>query len=111
MAMVEKGDWQATADQLSRAIHGQAARLEIVASALGDQVEVEWAPLHGITYDPKDDLFEIQLEGVDHLVRHPRQFAIEERAGRAHSLAVVDDAGTEHILQLREPIPLPPIPS
>ena len=111
MAMVEKSRWQAAADLLSRAIRGQAARLEVVASALGDQVEAEWAPLRGITYDPKDDLFEIQLESVDHLVRHPRQFAVDERAGRAHSLAVVDDAGTQHILQLREPVPLPPPPS
>ena len=110
MAMVEKVKWQATANLLSRAIHGQAARLEVVSAALGDQAEVEWRPLRGITYDPKGDLFEIQLEGVDHLVRHPRLFAIQESAGQAQSVAVVDEAGTEHILQLREPIPLPPIP-
>jgi len=111
MSMVEKGKWQAAADLFSRAIHGEAARLEIVAAALGAQAEAERSPFRGITYDPKDDLFEIQLEGVDHLVRHPRQFAIQERAGLAHSLAVVDDAGTEHILQLRKPIPLPPTPA
>lgn len=111
MAMLEKDKWQAATDLFSRAIHGQAARLEIVAAALGDQVEAEWVPLRGITYDPKDDVFEIRLEGVDHLVRHPRQFGIQERAGLAHSLAVVDGAGTEHILQLREPIALPPTPA
>jgi hypothetical protein len=111
MSMVEKGKWQAAADLFSRAIHGQAARLEIVAQSLGDQVEAEWVPLRGITYDPKDDLFEIQLDGVDHLVRHPRQFGVQEQAGLAHSLAVVDDAGTEHILRLREPIALPPTPA
>ncbi|WP_068878243.1 MULTISPECIES: DUF5335 family protein [unclassified Phenylobacterium] len=111
MAMVEKVKWQAAADLLSGQIRGQAARLEVVAAALGDQVEAEWAPFHGITYDPKGDLFEIQFEGVDHLVRHPRQFAIQERAGRAHSLAVVDNNGTKHIMQLREPIALPPTPT
>lgn len=111
MAMVEKAKWQAAADLMSRAIHGQAARLEVVGPALGDQVAAEWAALRGITYDPKDDLFEIQLEGLDHLVRHPRQFAIDERAGRAHSLEVVDDAGTQHILQMREPVALPPPPA
>ena len=110
MAIIEKFKWQAAADLLSRAIHGQRARLEVAAPALGSQVEAQWAPLRGITYDPKDDVFEIQLEGVDHLVRHPREFAVQEREGRAYSLAVVDDAGAKHILELRESIPLPPTP-
>ena len=110
MATVDKSKWQATADLLSRAIHGQAARLEIASVGLGDQVEAEWAPLLGVTYDPKDDLFEIQLQGVDHLISHPRSFAVRERDGLADSLAVIDGEGTEHIVQLRDPIALPPTP-
>jgi len=107
MAMVEKPNWQTAAELLSRAIHGQMARLEVASPSLGGQIAVEWAPLRGVAYDPKDDLFEIQLEGVDHLVSHPQQFAIREIGGRADSFAVVGDDGAEHILQLREPILLP----
>jgi len=111
MATVDKSNWRVAADLLSKAIHGQAARVEVVSEDLGDQVEAEWAPLLGVTYDPKDDLFEIQLEGVDHLISHPRTFAVRERDGLADSLAVVDGDGTEHIVQLRDPIALPPTPS
>jgi hypothetical protein len=111
MATVDRSEWQRAADLLSKAIYGQAARLEIASPQFGDQVEAEWAPLHGITYDPKDDIFEIQLEGLDHLVAHPRTFAIREQDGLADSLAVVDDEGAEHIVQLRQPIVLPPTPS
>jgi hypothetical protein len=111
MPIVDKSKWQAAADLLSRQIHGQPARLEVASLRLGDQVEAEWAPLLGVTYDPKDDVFEIQLEGVDHLVPHPRSFAIRERGSLADSLMVVDDEGIEHILQLRQPIPLPPTPA
>ena len=111
MATVDKSNWQAAADLLSKAIHGQPARVEIASRQLGDQVEAEWAPLLGITYDPKDDLFEIQLEGVDHLVSHPRLFAVRERDGLAESLMVIDGEGTEHIVQLRVPIALPPTPA
>jgi hypothetical protein len=110
MATVDKSEWQAAADLLSRAIHGQPARLEVVSLELGDQVPVEWARLLGVSYDPKDDLFEIQLEGLDHLVSHPRTFAIRERDGLADSLAVIDGEGAEHIVQFREPIALPPTP-
>jgi hypothetical protein len=111
MATVDKSKWQAAADLLSRAIHGQAARLEIASMRLGDQTVAEWAPLRGVSYDPKDDLFEIQLEGLDHLVRHPRTFAVREHDGLTDSLAVVDGEGAEHIVQLREPIALPPTPA
>jgi Family of unknown function (DUF5335) len=110
MSMVDKSHWQAATDLLSRQIHGQPARLEVASLRLGDQVAAEWSPLLGVTYDPKDDLFEIRLEGLDHLVTHPSRFDIHERAGLADSLMVVDGDGIEHILQLRQPIQLPPTP-
>jgi hypothetical protein len=111
MATVDKSHWQAAADLLSEAIHGQPARLEIASQSLGDQVEAEWTPLRGITYDPKDDIFEIQLEGIDHLISHPRLFAVREHDDLADSLVVIDGDGAEHILQFRDPLPLPPTPA
>jgi hypothetical protein len=111
MTTVDKSEWQAATELLSRAIHGQPARLEVASLRLGDQVAAEWAPLLGVSYDPKDDVFEIQLEGLDHLVSHPRMFALREREGLADSLAVIDGEGTEHIVQFRQPIPLPPTPA
>lgn len=110
MAMVDKGNWREAADLLSRAIHGQMARLEVADLALGEQIAVRWAALEGVSYDPKDDLFEIQLDGLDHLVFHPQMFAIVEQDGLTDSLAVVDGHGAQHILQLRDPIALPPTP-
>ncbi|HEX4709634.1 DUF5335 family protein [Phenylobacterium sp.] len=111
MPNVDKSKWQAAADLLSRAIHGQPARLEVASLRLGDQVEAEWAPLLGVTYDPKDNLFEIRLQGLDHLITDPRLFAIREREGLADSLAVTDGEGIEHLLLLRQPIALPPTPA
>jgi hypothetical protein len=108
MAMVDKANWQSAADRLSRDMLGRPARLEVASEAIGDQVEAEWASLIGVTYDPKDDNFNIQLEGVDHMVRRPRSFAVRESGGLADSLAVVDGEGTEHILQLQHPVRLGP---
>lgn len=111
MAQLDKTKWKAATELLSRELHGQPAQLEIASEQIGDQIAVEWAPLLGVAYDPKDDLFEIQLQGVDHLVSHPRTFAIHENgAGLADSLEVVDDEGAEHIVKLRHPMALPPTP-
>jgi hypothetical protein len=111
MATVDRSKWQAAADLLSKAMHGQPARLEIASQPLGDQVAAEWTPVLGITYDPKDDLFEIQMEGLDHLVSHPRLFAVREHDEMADGLVVVDGDGAEHIVQFRDPLPLPPTPA
>ena len=51
----------------------KAAEIEVASLSLGDQVEAEWLPLHGITYDPNDDLVEVALEGLDHMIRKPRE--------------------------------------
>ena len=39
--------------------------------ALGDQIETEWLPLLGISHDPKGDILDIALEGVDHIIKAP----------------------------------------
>ena len=38
------------------------AEIEVASLDLGDQIEAEWLPLLGITYDDKDDVLEIALE-------------------------------------------------
>jgi hypothetical protein len=34
--------------------------------------------LLGITYDPNKDLLETALEGLDHLIAHPREISVED---------------------------------
>jgi hypothetical protein len=95
-------------DRMSRAMDGRQAELEVASLDLGDQIEAEWIPLNGITYDKKDDLFEIALENVDHLIRQPREVWVDELGLMLQSLEVVDRDGVRHILKLRLPLMLPP---
>jgi Family of unknown function (DUF5335) len=59
-------------DRLSKTLQGKQAEIEVASLSLGDQVEAEWLLLHGITYDPNDDLVEVVLERLDHMIRKPR---------------------------------------
>ena len=49
-------------------IVGFRLEIEVTSLALGDQVEAEWLPLLGLVYDPKDDLVEVALDGIDHMI-------------------------------------------
>jgi hypothetical protein len=38
------------------------AEIEVASLDLGDQIQAEWLPLIGITYDPNDDVVEVALD-------------------------------------------------
>ena len=85
-------------------------RGQIVADRIrfGDQIVVDWVPLIGITYDSGDDLLDIALDRSNHLIRHPREIAVEESDTGLRSVAIVDGDGTRQIVNLKDPLLLPP---
>ena len=105
---LEKSEWHSYLDRVSRAVLGKRAEIEVASLELGDQIEAEWVPILGITYDQKDDVLDIVLLGLDHLIPKPRQIFVDEGLGGLASFGVVDHAGVRHIVQLREPLMLPP---
>ena len=104
---LEKSKWHAFFDGLSKMLEGKRAEIEVASLALGDQIEAEWLPLLGLAYDPKDDLFEVTLDGVDHMIRKPREIHLDDDVGGLMSIEIVDAEGTRQIVKLRDPLILP----
>jgi hypothetical protein len=104
---LEKAKWRAYCDRVSKALIGKRAEIEVASLALGSQILAEWLPFLGITYDPKDDIFEIALEGVDHLIVEPSEFYIDEDPLGLRSLEIIDGDGVRQIVKLRDPLMLP----
>jgi hypothetical protein len=103
---LDKTQWRTFFDRFSEILEGRQAEIEVASLSLGDQVEAEWLPLHGITYDPKDDVVEVALEGLDHMIRKPREIFLEDWTGGVMALEIVDADGTKQIVKLREPLML-----
>jgi len=104
---IDKSKWQAFFDRLSRGLVGMRAEIEVASLALGDHIEAEWLPLMGITYDSKNDVLEIALEGLDHLIKHPKEVWADAGVGALLNFEVIDGEGVSQIIQLREPLMLP----
>ena len=51
----------------------------------------------GIVYDAGNDLVEIALENLDHLIRAPREIYVEEGPSGLASMEVVDRDGVRHL--------------
>ncbi len=104
---VPQSEWRAFFDGMSRALLGKWAEIEVASLALGDQVVAEWVPMLGITYDDRDDLLDVALDRGSHLIRHPREIAVEETAAGLASVAILTEEKEQQIVRLKEPLMLP----
>lgn len=103
-----KGDRKAYSARVSKGLEGKRAQIEVAALPLGDQIATKWVPIFGITYDPKDDIIDIALDGLNHLVHQPRSLAVDEGVAGLSSLEIIDGEGKKQIVNLKEPLMLPP---
>jgi hypothetical protein len=105
---IAKSQWQEFCDRVSRGLEGARAEIEITSKDLGDEVMAKWLPLLGLTYDSKNDLIEVALEGVDHLIHNPRAVWVYMSGAELIGFEVFDGRGMQHVIKLREPLRLPP---
>jgi len=104
---VPRSEWRAFFDRMSKGLLGKWAEVEVASLGLGDQIVAEWIPLLGITYDSKDDLLDVAFDRGNHLIRHPRDIAVEETLTGLASVAVIDEDGARQVVRFKEPLMLP----
>lgn len=104
---LEKAQWRPFLDAISKLLEAKEAEIEVASLRLGDQVQATWLPLLGITYDPKDDIVEVALDGLDHIIRNPREIYFDNGAGELTTLEIVDADGVKQIVKLRDRLMLP----
>src|SRR3974377_214725 len=101
-------EWQTYCDRISKGLAVYRAHIEVAGLALGDQVAAKWLPLFGITYGAKDDLLEIAMEGLDHLIHKPREIAVDDGPSGLGRMEIVAPDGRRQIVKLMEPLLLSP---
>src|ERR1700676_1561545 len=104
MRKLDRSEWRPFLDRVSKRLSGKVAEVEVASLDIGDQIAAEWLPLLGVVYDPKDDLVEVALEGLDHLIHPPREIYLEDSATGIASLAVVDGEGARQTVKFKDPL-------
>src|SRR5262245_4794352 len=104
---LDKKEWHAFFDGVTTTLEGKQAEIEVASLRLGNQVQAEWLPLIGITYDPEDDIVEVALEGLDHLIPKPREIYVEDGTEGIAALEIIDADDVRQIVKLRDPLMLP----
>lgn len=105
---LDKTAWQTTFDQLSKSLLvGKEVEIEVTGLRIGDQIEQKWIQLLGMSYDPKSDVIQILVEGLDHLIHKPREVWIDQGPIGLASMEVIGGDDLRQIIRLREPLMLP----
>jgi hypothetical protein len=104
---IPQTEWRAFFDGLADVLIGKRAEVEVASLDLGDQLVTEWVPLLGLTYDARDDVLDVALSGLDHLIRGPREIYVQEGPKGVETVAVVAADGVKQILHLKDPLMLP----
>jgi len=104
---LEKPQWRPFLDTMSKILEAKVAEVEVASLDLGDQTQAEWLPLIGIAYVPRDDAVEIALDGLDHMIRKPREIYLDDGAAGLTSLEIVDADGVRQIVKLKDQLMLP----
>ena len=111
---LKKAEWRSYLDRIARALIGRRAAIEIRAPQFSNDIQAEWLPLQGISYDPRKDILEIAVTGLKHMIRKPLHLVVEEDGGQLATLEIIDQDGLSQIVRLREdaarPAPVTAVP-
>ena len=105
---LEPSEWQQYFDRVAKELPSMRVAVSILGDGIGAQHENEDSALLGMSYDPKDEVFEIATANISHRVPKPREINVREEGGRLSSVEVIARDDTKQIIELR---PLPSLPA
>ncbi len=104
IAKLQKEAWHPYFDAMSKELTGKTAEIAVDSLKLGHQIEADWLPLYGLVYDQKSDIFEVVMEGLDHMIPHPQEIYVDVDVNGLNSVEVIDEDDVRQIISLRAPL-------
>lgn len=103
---IEKKQWLPYFDSFSKKYlkdkQPEYVEIRVLNKEMGEQTETKWMLLKGLTYDDRSDILEIQVDGLNRTINHPKEiFVDEEKNGWILSFEVVEEDGTKNIIETR----------
>lgn len=106
---LDRREWRGFCSRMSHECAGKWVAIEVASLEFGAQRGTERLPLLGMSYDPQNDVLELIVGELDHLIHGPRELYVDETPLFDNiSLQIVDTAGVRQIVTLSEPLMLPP---
>lgn len=101
---LEKTAWKTYFDKISKLLEGRQVEIDIASLNIGSQVAAEWLPLLGISYDEHDDIIAVMAEGLNHMIRKPRDVFVQNDGLDILDMEVINGDGAIELIKFREPL-------
>lgn len=104
--LIEPEQWGPYLAELSRQAEGYDVTVELLLGDLGDQVEVRWARLAEIAFDPREGIAVAvsdpagHAELLRHLIAEPARVEVTDEPGVPGTLLVEQADGTKTLVRL-----------
>lgn len=105
--LIPRDRWTEYFDSLSKRFFRddepvKVATIAVTSRLAGDRTGVHGARVIGITYDRHDNVLDVALDGVDHLVYRPTEIrVIEDADGFVRELMVKHKGGPREVIALK----------
>lgn len=93
--------WKNYFDLISKQNKSAVVNVEVIGIEIGDQTEIKWQPLKGLSHDPKRNSFCVYTEQINHQISHPKDIFVEEKDGFPETIEIIDEDNNKQILKLK----------
>jgi hypothetical protein len=103
--MITRNEWRSFFNSISKFSEERQVDLAVAGLDIGYQIEAEWLPFDGISYESNTDTIFVHTPRLDHAILRPTEvFAVMEN-NIVVSIEIKDEERTQ-ILEFRPPIRL-----
>jgi hypothetical protein len=107
LEQLDPAQWKAFFDRVSKELGAKQVEIEVAGLDIGDEIEAEWIPFTGVSYDPKDNVLSIFSDRMEHMIHKPREIWVDFAVDGLHSMEVVDADDRKQIILLKDDLALP----
>ena len=103
---LERTQWKSYFNETARSLETKQVEIEISGPHIGDQIEAEWVPLNGLSYDDRGNYFDVATSRLNHRIADVKTISVEQDISGIKSMELVDGDGNHQILRFKPPLAL-----
>jgi hypothetical protein len=106
MRKIDKSECESYCNTLSKALHEEMVEIEVMAMGTMDKKQTNWIKIHGISYNPTEDVLFVFCENLEHRIKKALEFKVMETDKGVERIEIVGSGGYSHLLIFKKPVKL-----
>jgi hypothetical protein len=105
--LIPKEHWSEFFNTLTKDFRDHRIDLEVAGLDVGDQLEEEYVPLDGFSYEPRSDTLVVHSPNHDHEILRPAEVGVAHEGAAIGGVSIMDTEGRVHLVRFKTSPALP----